>query len=256
MKTSICIATFNKAKALDKTLNSIFVQRVPFEYEVIVVDDGSEDGTFRTCTKHPVQYHRIERKPVYRNPSVARNLAYSKARGEIVICQSDDVYHSDEAITKLTEELVPGRFLIATVLNVNDKGQQVAPRSWGSRFVQFTSPQNPRPLFFLGSLYREDLYAVGGNDEEFTEPGREDVWFADCLINGLGLTPQYTTVEGYHQDHPRHSYMIRYNGSKRLYQEKRRKAMRSGVWQARHSALWQTSILRPLASPPASAGGL
>jgi hypothetical protein len=48
------------------------------------------------------------------------------------------------------------------------------------------------------------LYKVGGNDEEFSSPGFEDNWFADCLIHGLGLKAVYDgDIVGWHQSHPR-----------------------------------------------------
>jgi hypothetical protein len=58
------------------------------------------------------------------------------------------------------------------------------------------------PLFFLGSLLREDVYKIGGDDEDFIHPNYEDNWFFERLINGLKLTPIYTnSTKGFHQDH-------------------------------------------------------
>lgn len=242
MKCSICIATYDRAAILKKTLDSIFAQQPLFTFEVIVVDDGSPSGdTGKLCLSYPVKYSFIERNNGYRNPSIARNLAYKQAVGEVIICQSDDTYHSDGAIQRLVEELEPKTFVIATVYNVNGNGQAVAPNPWGPRFKQFTGPQMPRPLFFLGCLFREDLYAVGGNDEEFTRPGREDVWFADCLINGLGLQPKYSRVIGYHQDHPRPALTSHYAASKELYRIKCDQALKTGQWRAARSCLWLPS---------------
>ena len=44
MKVSINIATYNRKALLDRTLESIFGQNVK-DIEVIVIDDGSTDGT-------------------------------------------------------------------------------------------------------------------------------------------------------------------------------------------------------------------
>lgn len=208
-RASICIAAYDKPNHLDRTLFSIFQQRPSFPYEVIVVDDGSP--TYRVenvCWKYPLaKYIRIARPPGYRNPSVARNEAYRRARGEIVICQSDDVYHvGPSVIQNLVDDLKPGHFLIATVTNVDESGSPYCDptgQGYGDGDTVYTSPQRNRPLFFLGSLYRRNLYAVGGNDEEFVAPGREDVWFSLCLMKGLGLRPIYSErVIGYHQHHP------------------------------------------------------
>lgn len=91
--------------------------------------------------------------------------------------------------------------------------------------MQFTGPRNRRPLLFLGAVWRKDVYAVGGNDEEFTDPGWEDNWFAECLMRGRGLNPRYVSAEGFHLNHSRDS--IDFSRSKALYQAK----MRTGVFQ-------------------------
>lgn len=206
MKCSICLSTYNKANALARTLESIFAQTPPFEWEVIVADDGSTDHTRDVCRDYPVEYRHLNR-PGYRNPAPARNVAYRAARGEVVICQSDDVMHvALNTIERLVDDLRTGRFLIATVRNVGEDGMptaNLAGKGWGDKLLEYTSPRVQRPLFFLGSLYRRDLYAVGGNDEEFTGPGYEDDWFAACLINGRGLWAEYLVdVYGKHQQHP------------------------------------------------------
>lgn len=206
---SICIATHNKPVLLSRALASIRRQVVPFAYEIVVIDDGSAgDETRRVCGSFGVdQFDRIEREGQYRNPAKARNLSYLLARASILILQSDDVVHeSPDAIEQLAR-IQPGTFNIATVHDsaFSDDGQPV-----GSRRC-YTGVSNERPLFFLGSILREHVYAVGGNDEDFTEPGYEDDWFGDCLIHGLGLQPHYRSdVLGLHQRHPRpplrHSY--------------------------------------------------
>jgi len=226
MLTSICIATFDKPKALDRTLESIFSQSPSGPYEVIVVDDGSpEEKTERVCDRHPVRYARIDRCPVYRNPSAARNMAYRMARGEVIVAQSDDViHHSKDCLETLVSELQPGTFVLGTVVNVDESGRPFSDPNgpgYGDRLTTYVSPNRRRPLFFLGTLYRQDLYAVGGNDEEFIGPSGEDQWFALCLTQGLGLRPYYSSrVVGHHQ---RHSHTTDYDAVQRSQSLLRRK---------------------------------
>ena len=84
MKVSLCIATFDKPAYLQRTLASIVGQRAGCELEIIVVDDGSPgDETVEVCCGFPsVKYIRIDRDPTFRNPSVARNVAYRAATGD------------------------------------------------------------------------------------------------------------------------------------------------------------------------------
>jgi glycosyltransferase involved in cell wall biosynthesis len=180
MKVSVCIATYKRPRLLERTLQSIYKQNLSFEWEVIVIEDWGEN---------------------YRNPAAARNAAYKKAKGEVIIAQSDDVMHVGNCIESLVRELTLGHFVTATVYNVDEQGRKIRD-NYG--LDCYTGPKNKRPLFFLGALWRSDLYAVGGNDEEFIYPGREDVWFGLCLMRGLGLNPIYSEdIIGHHQHHPR-----------------------------------------------------
>lgn len=198
MRVSICIASRNNARLLENTLDSIFSQRPEFDFEVIVVNDGSSDETAKTLERYPLKSFSTDSQ-TYRNPSVPRNIAYRAARGEVIICQSDEVVHGDQdTISKLANELTENTFVIATVYNWNN----TTPRESATQL--YTGPARPRPLFFLGSVHRKHLYAIGGNEELFTSPGYEDDWFADCLTLGLKLKPHYSSsIIGYHQDHPR-----------------------------------------------------
>lgn len=233
MKCSIVMSTRNKEVYLQHTLKSIRQQSVPFEYEIIVVDDGSRTTkTEYACLKYKVErYVRLE-NPEYRNPSMARNAGYRLAKGDVIIAQSDDViHHSTNAIERLTLDLTPGEFRIATVWNFyyfRESGKE-------KRGILYTGVDYPRPFFFLGSLWRKDLYAVGGNDEEFTSPGYDDDWFGDCLIHGLGLRCTFVPeVEGRHQDHPRPAgWKDMHEVSRVLYEKKFAQAKAGDIpWQA------------------------
>jgi glycosyltransferase involved in cell wall biosynthesis len=56
-KISVIIPTFNSAKELTKCLESFKAQTISNEnYEVMVIDDGSNEGTKDAATKYPVRY--------------------------------------------------------------------------------------------------------------------------------------------------------------------------------------------------------
>jgi glycosyltransferase involved in cell wall biosynthesis len=237
MKASVCMASFNRSpRVLRQVLESICSQTPPFEFEVIVVDDGSEFGATDVCDDFPVTCIRIDREPVARNASVARNIAYHAAMGDIVIAQSDDVVHQQKnSIEVLCRELEdnPQSFIIANVLGCDEQGtpNSVYTGIWKHK-------RRHKPLLFLGSLHRADLYAVGGEDEDFEKSGGhsyEDIWFADCLMNGQGLTPLYTRhVIGHHIGHPTRISDRRVLINKDLYYRKRAEGKwcsASGSWK-------------------------
>jgi len=229
VKCSIVLATRNKAEQLDITLASIRKQKVPFDYELIVVDDGSTDNTKEICDRWDVQYYYISNYK-YRNPSKARNKGYKKATGEIIIAQSDDVVHvRPDTIETLVKNLRVGEFLIAEVHNYEFDGN--VPTKF---ILEYSGLKVHHPYFFLGALWRTDLYAIGGNDEEFIDPCYDDNWFADCLIHGLGLTPRYTNeAKKWHQSHshPKGAHK-NLEKSKAIYEKKVVEAHMTGVYKS------------------------
>jgi len=85
---SVIIPAFNRAWCLEATLQSVLDQTFK-NFEVIVVDDGSTDGTLDLLRQFPqVRVHRWEDN---RGVSAARNLGITMARGEwICFLDSDD----------------------------------------------------------------------------------------------------------------------------------------------------------------------
>jgi len=205
---SIVISTYNKAPLLDLALQSIRQQSPPFEYEVIVVDDGSRDDTRSICKKHQVKYTYLNR-PYYTNPAVARNVGLKLASGDVIIQQCEVIHDTYDAIEKLTLRAQPYVLDFAAVYNatIDDAGEptpKVNPITRVRAGTCYSGPHNTRPLFFLGAVMREDIFAVGGHDESFTMPGYEDNWLADCLIQGRKCTYRnWGDILGFHLDHPR-----------------------------------------------------
>lgn len=242
------MATCGRVELLQRTLASITRQRPSIIFETIVVDDspgGEISAEVRKLVSSlwadNVRYARHERangRNEYANPGPARNLGYRLARAPIVIAQSDDVYHeTPDVIERLATGLQPGEFHIATVWNVrhNEAGEE-----YGGREL-YSGPNDGRPLFFLGSLWRRDIFAVGGNCESFTRPGFEDCYFGKSLIHGLKLKPVFRSdVVGVHQHHRRPPLRRDYNAMREIWAAKITESERTGIWQS-HSGPWAWS---------------
>lgn len=208
---SIVIATFNKARLLDKTLSSIRANVVDIPYEIIVVDDGSSDNTFAVCKKHSVLYVWVD-APDYRGPSVPRNIGCRVARGEILIMQSDDVFHTSVDTIAQLSDLSRGEVNFASVWNTLDGH---------NKDVCFCHGEfNPRPLFFLGSMYKDDFWKIGGNDEDFTNPAYEDTYLGEIIRRKYKINWR-NDILGLHQNHKRPKNMVQLmEPSRLLYEDK------------------------------------
>ena len=88
MKISILLPIYNRAHTLPRCLASIRAQTFT-DWELIAVDDGSQDGSAELITGDP--RYRLLRHDVNRGASAARNTALAAAQGEyIALIDSDD----------------------------------------------------------------------------------------------------------------------------------------------------------------------
>jgi len=93
---SVIVATYNRKELLGKTICSILSQTFD-EFELIVVDDGSTDGT--KCIFDMIDDPRIQY--IYTNnwggPARPRNIGIKAARGQyIAFCDDDDIWYPDK----------------------------------------------------------------------------------------------------------------------------------------------------------------
>lgn len=87
MACSVIVPTYNRQATLRQTLAALATQ-VDADYEVIVVDDGSMDGTSEIVA-HAFPTVRLIRQP-NRGPAAARNHGIQESTGEIIAFTDDD----------------------------------------------------------------------------------------------------------------------------------------------------------------------
>ncbi len=87
---SVIIAAYNHAKYLGQAIESVLAQTYR-GVEIIVVDDGSTDGTDLLCSRYEkVRYVRVERV----GPCAARNIGVQFSRGNyLVFLDADDLLY-------------------------------------------------------------------------------------------------------------------------------------------------------------------
>ena len=93
-KISIVIPSYNKAKFVEETLNSIIDQGYP-DFEVIVQDGGSTDGTLEIIKRFAKRYPEIIRweSKKDKGQTDAINRGMKKATGEVIAyINADDIY--------------------------------------------------------------------------------------------------------------------------------------------------------------------
>jgi len=104
---SVIIPTYNRADFIRRTIQSVFNQQYK-NFEVIIVDDGSTDGTEEIIGNFEFRnlfYYKTENL----ERGAARNFGISKAKGDyITFLDSDDLFYNNylanakESLTRLS----------------------------------------------------------------------------------------------------------------------------------------------------------
>ena len=94
IKISIIVCTFNSEKYLNDCLRSLFIKNNS-NYEIVVIDDKSEDKTLKILKKWKKKFTHFQVIPLKKNRGISycRNLGIKKTNGEYIsFCDSDDFY--------------------------------------------------------------------------------------------------------------------------------------------------------------------
>ena len=109
MKFSIIIPVYNVEKYLEKCLKSILNQSYD-NYEVIIIDDGSTDKSFKIIDKY---CNKDKRFTCYKREnsgvSAARNYGLNKVTGDYIIFIDSDDYIEKDLLKKLDESLTKNK---------------------------------------------------------------------------------------------------------------------------------------------------
>jgi glycosyltransferase involved in cell wall biosynthesis len=100
---SVIIPCYNESRYIRRCLTTLMDQSLP-PHEIIVVDDGSSDGTTDIIGEFNVQLLRQD----HAGPAAARNLGVSAATGDILVLVDADMFFDRDYVRRLTEPITAG----------------------------------------------------------------------------------------------------------------------------------------------------
>ena len=112
MEISIIMPIYNSEKTLEKSINSLVNQNVDFNYEIILINDGSTDGSGKICESFQKNYKNIKYKKIKNSGvSTARNTGIEISSGKyIMFIDSDDTY--DMAMLKTMHNMISSHDMV------------------------------------------------------------------------------------------------------------------------------------------------
>lgn len=106
MKLSIIIPVFNEEKTISKLIELVKDVKIPnVTKEIIVVDDGSNDGTVNKINKKGLVFIQHDKN---QGKGAAIGSGIKIATGEYIIIQDADLEYDPKQIKKLTEKVISG----------------------------------------------------------------------------------------------------------------------------------------------------
>ena len=102
MKLSVVISTYNRAKSLERTLQSV----ESFADEIIVVDNQSPDETAAVAKKYNATVIRLPNNQML---NINKNAGIRKAKGEWILYLDDDEVIPNELKTEITRVIASSR---------------------------------------------------------------------------------------------------------------------------------------------------
>jgi glycosyltransferase involved in cell wall biosynthesis len=100
---SVVVAAYNEAAHVGRLLASLRDQSLP-ALEVVVIDDGSTDGTAEIAARAGATVIRT----THRGPARARNLGAERARGDILVFLDGDMACGEDFLRRLVEPILAG----------------------------------------------------------------------------------------------------------------------------------------------------
>ena len=160
MKVSIITVSFNSAKTIEDTIQSVLSQDYP-QIEYIVVDGGSSDATVDIIRKYQ---DRISTWISEKDQGMydAMNKGIALASGDVIgILNSDDIYMSNHVVTELMNKMnsEQAQVVFADLILVDQYNQNKVLRYYNSghfhpnKFRYGWMPAHPT-VFVKSSLYK------------------------------------------------------------------------------------------------------
>lgn len=187
---SVVTAYYNRKKLFIRTLKSMLPYYGSIDFEVIVVDDGSDEAERLEDLQADFPFLRIIRlekqNKWYKNPCIPFNIGFEAVKGEKIIIQNPECYHFGAVLEYVDKNLTTNTYLsfgcysldqentdndslfqdkthIENVIKTNNRSFQTDGDLGWYNHSQF----RPEAFHFCAAITLEDLLDLGGFDERF-----------------------------------------------------------------------------------------
>jgi GT2 family glycosyltransferase len=171
------------------------------DFELVVVDDASTDGSVEVALEHGA---RVVRQPERRGPAAARNRGARQARGEVLFFLDADCEPAPDALERAARELEREPGLDALFGSYDDRPEASGLVSQFKNLFHHWMHQRsagPAATFWAGcgAVRRRRFLELGGFDERrYPRPSVEDIELGYRLGEAGGVIRLVPEVQARH----------------------------------------------------------
>lgn len=179
MSVSIIIPTFNGAARIGKCIEALLPQTAAINAEILVVDDGSTDGTGNVISRYS-GVRLISHANA--GPAAARNRGALEAKGTIILFTDDDCVPTSDWLAEMIKP-----FEDPDVVGVKG-AYRTRQKSLVARFVQADYEDRYRLMATLPEIDFVDTYSAGFRRDRFLEMNGYDTSFPVACAEDIELS--------------------------------------------------------------------
>jgi glycosyltransferase involved in cell wall biosynthesis len=137
---SVIVPVFNERATVAEVIRRIRAVELPFDVEVIVVDDGSSDGTDKVLQALGDSTIRVIDHQVNLGKAAAIRTGMQAIRGDLVLVQDADLEYDPNDWAKLLEPILRGKAKVVYGSRFTGERKNMLPLHWiGNRFLSLVT---------------------------------------------------------------------------------------------------------------------
>ena len=204
MKYSFIIPMFNEEHDIEATVDRVLAQEHQyFEMEIILIDDGSKDGTYRLCTERYASNSAVQilHSEENRGVSHARNIGVEASSGDVVIFLNADELVEPDFLRRIDQHYQKNADYVFPQTRVRNCNTAYGMFRDRYRLTKYSRPNTfmwsqgfscRKELFIQAGGFSESYPGCGGEDWDFVS--RLDMLYKNRVVD-LNIVVKHTVPE-------------------------------------------------------------
>jgi len=213
---SIIMAYFNRKEQLLVTLKGFETNYKLYNFEVIIVNDASNDENnldgIEQEFSFPIQVYKIsiQEKKNRKNPCIPYNIGFQKSRGDVIIIQNPECFHVGDLLGYVKQNLKNNNYITFSCFSPNNhnftknvlenpeliynqdflqENEKIFPVQWFNHptirrtYYHFCSAITQRNLKFLGGFDERFQYGISCDDDELVHRIKFNLRLSPCVVS-------------------------------------------------------------------------